>query len=727
MNQNDRRVGTVSRGIRCPIIRQGDDLAEIVTASVLEAAESEKFELRDRDVIAITESIVARAQGNYASVEDIAADVKAKLGGETVGVIFPILSRNRFAICLKGIAMGAKKVVLMLSYPSDEVGNQLVSIDKIDAAGINPYSDVLTEEKYRELFGENKHEFTGVDYVAYYGELIRSCGAECEIIFANQAKAILDYTDCIINCDIHTRARTKRILKEAGAKIVCGLDDILNAPVNGSGCNEKYGLLGSNKSTETTIKLFPKDCKDLVLAIQAKILEKTEKHVEVMVYGDGAFKDPQGKIWELADPVVSPAYTDGLIGTPNELKLKYLADNDFKDLSGDALKEAISASIREKGDNLVGNMASQGTTPRQLTDLIGSLCDLTSGSGDKGTPVILVQGYFDNYTTDTTPKDVRPASLKRIETKEQADAFIAEQIDAIRKQVGDKKVLLALSGGVDSSVVAALLIKAIGKQLVCVHVNHGLMRKGESENVIEVFGKNLDANLIYVEAADRFLYRLGGVTDPEQKRKIIGEEFINVFNEEAAKLDGVAFLAQGTIYPDILESKGVKAHHNVGGLPEDMKVELVEPVKFLYKDEVRVVGDALGLPHDMVYRQPFPGPGLGVRCLGAITRNRLDALREADAILREEFEKNGLAGKVWQYFIAVPDMKSVGVKDGKRYEGWPAIIRAVNTTDAMTATIEEIPYSLLHHITDRITHEVPGINRVLMDLTPKPIGTIEWE
>ncbi len=398
MNQNERRVGTVSRGIRCPIIRQGDDLAAIVTESVLEAAESEGFELRDRDVISITESIVARAQGNYASVDDIATDVKAKLGGETVGVIFPILSRNRFAICLKGIAMGAKKVVLMLSYPADEVGNELVSIDKIDDAGINPYSDVLTEEKYRELFGENKHEFTGVDYVAYYGDLVRSCGAECEIIFANQAKAILDYTDCIINCDIHTRARTKRILKAAGAKIVCGLDDIMNAPVNGSGCNEKYGLLGSNKSTETTIKLFPRECKDLVLDIQDRIMKATGKHVEVMIYGDGAFKDPQGKIWELADPVVSPAFTDGLVGTPNELKLKYLADNDFKDLSGEALKEAISKSIKAKSDNLVGNMASQGTTPRQLTDLIGSLCDLTSGSGDKGTPVVLVQGYFDNYT-----------------------------------------------------------------------------------------------------------------------------------------------------------------------------------------------------------------------------------------------------------------------------------------------------------------------------------------
>ena len=398
MEQNNRRVGTVSRGIRCPIIREGDDLATIVTESVLEAAECEGFSLRDRDVIAMTESIVARSQGNYCTIDDIASDVKAKLGGETVGVIFPILSRNRFAICLKGIAKGCKKVVLMLSYPSDEVGNCLVSLDKIDDAGINPYSDVLTLEKYRELFGENKHEFTGVDYVAYYGDLIRECGADVEIVFANQAKTILDYTDCIINCDIHTRARTKRILLAGGAKVVCGLDDIMNAPVNGSGCNERYGLLGSNKSTEDKIKLFPRECKDLVLDIQKRILSATGKHVEVMVYGDGAFKDPQGKIWELADPVVSPAFTDGLIGTPNELKLKYLADNDYKDLSGEELKEAISASIRAKQGNLVGNMASQGTTPRQLTDLIGSLCDLTSGSGDKGTPVVLVQGYFDNYT-----------------------------------------------------------------------------------------------------------------------------------------------------------------------------------------------------------------------------------------------------------------------------------------------------------------------------------------
>ena len=399
MATKERRVGTVSRGIRCPIIREGDDLAAIVTDSVLEAAEIEGFELRDRDVISLTESIVARAQGNYASIDAIAADVKAKLGGGTIGVIFPILSRNRFAICLRGMAKGAKKIVLMLSYPSDEVGNHLVSIDKIDESGVNPYSDVLSLEKYRELFGYEKHEFTGVDYVEYYGDLVKECGAEVEIVFANQAKAILNYCDHIINCDIHTRARTKRILLENGAKVVCSLDDILNAPVNGSGCNEKYGLLGSNKSTEDTIKLFPRECKDLVLDIQARIHKATGKHVEVMVYGDGAFKDPQGKIWELADPVVSPAFTDGLIGTPNELKLKYLADNDFRNLSGEELKKAISESIKAKdGSSLVGKMASQGTTPRQLTDLIGSLCDLTSGSGDKGTPVVLVQGYFDNYT-----------------------------------------------------------------------------------------------------------------------------------------------------------------------------------------------------------------------------------------------------------------------------------------------------------------------------------------
>ena len=397
-NTKERRVGTVSRGIRCPIIRQGDDLAKIVTDSVIEAAEYEGFSLQDRDVISMTESIVARAQGNYATVENIAADVKAKLGGGTIGVIFPILSRNRFSICLRGIAMGAKKIVLMLSYPSDEVGNELVSIDKLDAAGVNPYSDVLTLEKYRELFGENKHEFTGVDYVEYYGSIIKEAGCEVEIIFANRAKAILDYTDSVLTCDIHTRARTKRILKEAGAKVVLGLDDIMTESINGSGYNKNYGLLGSNKSTEDTIKLFPRECQDLVLDVQKRILEITGKHVEVMVYGDGAFKDPKGKIWELADPVVSPAFTSGLVGTPNELKLKYLADNDYKDLSGEELRAAISESIKAKSDNLVGNMASQGTTPRQLTDLIGSLCDLTSGSGDKGTPVVLVQGYFDNYT-----------------------------------------------------------------------------------------------------------------------------------------------------------------------------------------------------------------------------------------------------------------------------------------------------------------------------------------
>lgn len=396
----ERKIGTVSRGVRCPIIREGDNLVDIVVNSVLEAAESENFDLRNRDVVGITESIVARAQGNYATVEDIAADVKAKTGGETVGVIFPITSRNRFAINLKGIAMGCKKVVLMLSYPSDEVGNALLTYDQIDEAGINPYSDVLSLEKYRELFGANIHEFTGVDYVEYYGNLVKEAGAEVEIVFANQAKTILDYTDCVITCDIHTRVRTKRILKAAGAKVVLGLDDILTAPVNGSGYNAKYGLLGSNKATENKIKLFPNECKDLVVDIQSKLLEKTGKLIEVMVYGDGAFKDPQGKIWELADPVVSPAFTDGLIGTPNELKLKYLADNDFANLSGAELKDAISKSIKEKQDNLVGNMASQGTTPRQLTDLLGSLCDLTSGSGDKGTPIILIQGYFDNYTTD---------------------------------------------------------------------------------------------------------------------------------------------------------------------------------------------------------------------------------------------------------------------------------------------------------------------------------------
>ena len=394
----ERKVGTISRGIRCPIIREGDDLVKITVDSVLEAAESENFTLRNRDVIALTESIVARAQGNYAKITDIAVDIKNKLGDETIGVIFPILSRNRFSILLRSIAMACKKVVLMLSYPSDEVGNALLSYDDLDEAGVNPYSDILSLEKYRELFGYKVHEFTGVDYIEYYSEIIRQAGAQVEIVFANQAKAILNYTDKVLCCDIHTRARTKRILKANGASVVCGLDDILTESINGSGYNSKYGLLGSNKATEEKVKLFPNECKDLVLAIQDEVLKRCGVLVEVMVYGDGAFKDPQGKIWELADPVVSPAYTDGLIGTPNEIKLKYLADNDFKDLSGEELKAAISASIKAKNENLVGNMASQGTTPRQLTDLIGSLCDLTSGSGDKGTPIILIQGYFDNYT-----------------------------------------------------------------------------------------------------------------------------------------------------------------------------------------------------------------------------------------------------------------------------------------------------------------------------------------
>ena len=395
-----RMVGTISRGVRAPIIRSGDDLAVIVTDSVLAAAREEGYEIRDRDVVAMTEAIVARAQGNYATVEDIALDVKNKLGGETVGVIFPILSRNRFAICLRGIAKGAKKVVIMLSYPSDEVGNHLVSLDALDEKGINPYSDVLTLEKYRELFGYEKHTFTGVDYVAYYEQLVRECGAEVEFVFANDARAVLPYTKNIINCDIHTRARTKRILKAAGAERVFGLDEIMNASVNGSGYNEQYGLLGSNKATEDQVKLFPRDCQTLVEDIQARLFKETGKLVEVMVYGDGAFKDPVGKIWELADPVVSPAYTAGLEGTPNELKLKYLADNDFAALSGEELKAAIKASIQKKDADLVGNMASEGTTPRRLTDLIGSLCDLTSGSGDKGTPIVHIQGYFDNYTTE---------------------------------------------------------------------------------------------------------------------------------------------------------------------------------------------------------------------------------------------------------------------------------------------------------------------------------------
>ena len=395
-----RMVGTVSRGVRAPIIRSGDDLAEIVTNSVLEAAADDGFSVRDNDIVAMTEAIVARAQGNYASVDNIADDVRAKLGGETVGVIFPILSRNRFAICLRSIAQGAKKIVLMLSYPSDEVGNHLISLDMMDEKGVDPYKDVLTLEKYRELFGYEKHPFTGVDYVEYYEGLIRESGAEVEIIFANDPRAVLPFTKNVICCDIHSRERTKRLLKAAGGERIFGLDEIMTSSINGSGYNEKYGLLGSNKATEDQVKLFPRDCQDLVEDIQKRLLEKTGKHVEVMVYGDGAFKDPVGKIWELADPVVSPAYTSGLEGTPNELKLKYLADNDFADLSGEALKDAIKEKIQEKDGDLVGQMVSEGTTPRRLTDLIGSLCDLTSGSGDKGTPIVYIQGYFDNYTTE---------------------------------------------------------------------------------------------------------------------------------------------------------------------------------------------------------------------------------------------------------------------------------------------------------------------------------------
>ena len=396
-----RMVGTVSRGVRAPIIREGDNIVDIVTSSVLEAASDDGFQIKDRDVIAMTEAIVARAQGNYATVDDIASDVRTKFGeGATVGVIFPILSRNRFAICLRGIAMGAKKIVLMLSYPSDEVGNHLISLDALDEKGVDPYRDVLTLEKYRELFGYEKHRFTGVDYVEYYENLIRECGAEAEIIFANDPRAVLAYTKNVINCDIHTRVRTRRLLKAAGAETVYGLDQILTESINGSGFNADYGLLGSNKATEDKVKLFPRECQPIVDAIQKKIYEATGKHVEVMVYGDGAFKDPVGKIWELADPVVSPAYTAGLEGTPNELKLKYLADNDFANLSGDELKDAIKAKITEKDSDLFGQMASEGTTPRRLTDLIGSLCDLTSGSGDKGTPIVYIQGYFDNYTTD---------------------------------------------------------------------------------------------------------------------------------------------------------------------------------------------------------------------------------------------------------------------------------------------------------------------------------------
>jgi F420-0:gamma-glutamyl ligase len=393
-----RNVGTISRGIRCPIIRDGDDLVKITVDSVLEAGKTDGFEMRDRDVVALTESIVARAQGNYCTIQNVADDVKAKINNDTVGIVFPIFSRNRFSIILKGISLGVKKVVIQFSYPSDEVGNSLITLDQVEEAGVNPYSDILDEATYRKLFGYGKHEFTGVDYVEYYRELVEGCGAECEIVFANNPKAILNYTKHVIACDIHTRARTKRVLKANGAEVVIGLDDLMTESIDGSGYNAQYGLLGSNKSTEEKLKLFPRDAQPLVEDIQKEFLARTGKHIEVMVYGDGAFKDPQGKIWELADPVVSPFHTEGLKGTPNELKLKYLADNDYKDLSGEALKEAISKSIKAKQGNLVGNMASQGTTPRQITDLIGSLCDLTSGSGDKGTPIILIQGYFDNYT-----------------------------------------------------------------------------------------------------------------------------------------------------------------------------------------------------------------------------------------------------------------------------------------------------------------------------------------
>ena len=396
----ERLVGTVSRGIRAPIIREGDDIAQIVVDSVLAASESAGFQLHDQDVVAVTEAVVARAQGNYATVDQIAADVRAKFGDHTVGVVFPILSRNRFAICLKGIATGAKKIVLMLSYPSDEVGNHLIDIDLVDEKGVDPYKDVLSEAKYRELFGYHKHVFTGVDYIEYYKDLITGCGCEVEVVLANDCRAILDYTKHVLCCDIHTRERSKRLLKKAGAELVLGLDEIMTASVDGSGYNENYGLLGSNKATEDKVKLFPRNCQPVVDRIQKALEEKTGKHVEVMVYGDGAFKDPVGKIWELADPVVSPAYTAGLEGTPNELKLKYLADNNFAALSGEALRDAIKGEIKKKDGSLVGKMAAQGTTPRRLTDLIGSLCDLTSGSGDKGTPIVYIQGYFDNYTTE---------------------------------------------------------------------------------------------------------------------------------------------------------------------------------------------------------------------------------------------------------------------------------------------------------------------------------------
>lgn len=394
----ERLVGTISRGVRAPIIREGDNLVDIVVKSVADAAVTEGFTFHDQDVVAVTEAIVARAQGNYAHIDNIAADVKAKLGGETIGVIFPILSRNRFSVCLKGIARGAKKIVLMVSYPADEVGNHLIDEDLLDEKGVNPWTDVLTEEKYRELFGRVLHPFTGVDYLEFYSQLIRENGAEVEIVLSNNPKTILNYTDKVLTCDIHSRARTKKILKNAGAAVVCGLDDILTASIEGSGFNPSYGLLGSNKATEETVKLFPRDCDKFVGEVAAKLKEKTGRSIEVMIYGDGAFKDPVGKIWELADPVVSPAYTPGLEGTPNEVKLKYLADNNFADLKGDALKDAISDYIRGKDNDLKGQMVSQGTTPRRLTDLIGSLADLTSGSGDKGTPIVLVQGYFDNYT-----------------------------------------------------------------------------------------------------------------------------------------------------------------------------------------------------------------------------------------------------------------------------------------------------------------------------------------
>ena len=392
----ERLVGTISRGIRAPIIREGDDIAQIVADSVLNASKNHNFQLRNKDVVAVTEAVVARAQGNYATVDHIAEDVRNKFGDNTVGIIFPILSRNRFAICLKGFARGLKKIVLMLTYPADEVGNHLIDIDLMDEKGINPYSDVLTEERYRELFGFTTHRFTGVDYVTYYKNLITAEGCEAEIVFANDARVILNYTDKVINCDIHTRHRTKKLLKAKDATVF-GLDEILASPINGSGYNSEYGLLGSNKATETTVKLFPKDCDKVVNKIQSLLFKATGKEIEVMVYGDGAFKDPVGKIWELADPVVSPAYTKGLEGQPNEVKLKYLADNNFAHLKGAQLQKAISDYIKSKGENLVGQMVSQGTTPRRLVDLIGSLCDLTSGSGDKGTPIVLVQGYFDNY------------------------------------------------------------------------------------------------------------------------------------------------------------------------------------------------------------------------------------------------------------------------------------------------------------------------------------------